>query len=135
MGGNRAAVKTSRLFWQHPPRTTGTLLPISQPIVNVSRTQSAQRMEGGRGESAGLSRRKPRIDRSARNFLANGLPAPFLLLPKKRAAVKSALRKLRLLAAYHLVAFHAKLFEKPFWFFEQRRGVLADRIDNEEHDR
>ena len=57
-------------------------------------------------------------------------------LPKqKRAAAKRALRKLRLLGAYHLVAFHAELFGKPFWFFEQRRGRLADRIDNEEHDR
>ena len=31
--------------------------------------------------------------------------------------------------------FVAKLFEKPFWFFEQWRGRFADRIDNEEHDR
>lgn len=53
----------------------------------------------------------------------------------KRALCGSALRKLRLLGAYHLAAFHAKLFEKPFWFFEQRRGLFADRIDNEEHDR
>ncbi len=50
---------------------------------------------------------------------------------QKRAPAKSALRKLQLLGAYHLAAFYAKLFEKPFWFFEQRRGRLADRIDNE----
>jgi hypothetical protein len=43
-------------------------------------------------------------------------------------------QKLRLLGAYHLAAFHAKLFEKPFWFFEALRWRLADRIDNEEYD-
>ena len=52
----------------------------------------------------------------------------------KRRLCGTALRKLQLLGAYHLAAFHAKLFEKPFWFFEQRRGLLADRIDNEEHE-
>jgi hypothetical protein len=59
-------------------------------------------------------------------------PAP----PKqKRRLYGAVLRKLRLLGAYHLAAFHAKLFEKPFWFFEQRRWRLADRLDIEEHDR
>ena len=59
-----------------------------------------------------------------------------MIWPKaKRRFWRAALRKLRLLGAYHLAAFHAKLFEKLFWFFEQRRGLLADRIDNEEHDR
>jgi hypothetical protein len=53
----------------------------------------------------------------------------------KRAAAKRALRKLGLLGAYHLAAFHAELFGNPFWFFEQWRGRLADRIDNEEYDR
>jgi hypothetical protein len=51
----------------------------------------------------------------------------------KRRLCRAALRKLRLLAAYHLAAFHAKLFEKPFWFFEQRRGRVADRIESERH--
>jgi hypothetical protein len=54
---------------------------------------------------------------------------------QKRRLCGAALRKLRLLGAYHLATFHAKLFERPFWFFEQRRGRLADRIDKEEHDR
>jgi hypothetical protein len=50
--------------------------------------------------------------------------------PKQtHAPVKSALQKLRLRTAYQLIALLAKLFEKPFWFFEQRRGRLQDRID------
>lgn len=48
---------------------------------------------------------------------------------QKRRLCGTALRKLRLLGAYHLAAFHAKLFEKPFWFFEQRRGRLADELE------
>jgi len=59
----------------------------------------------------------------------------YALQKEKRAAARRARRKLRLLGAYHLVAFHAELFGKLFWFFEQWRGRLADRIDNEEHDR
>jgi hypothetical protein len=52
--------------------------------------------------------------------------------PKKRRTLcGSALRKLRPRATYHLAAFHAKLFEKPFWFFEQWRGRLADQLENE----
>jgi hypothetical protein len=52
--------------------------------------------------------------------------------PKKRGGLcRTALRKLRLLASYHFAAFHAKLFEAPFWFFEQRRARIADRIDNQ----
>ena len=50
---------------------------------------------------------------------------------KRRALCGSALRKLRLRATYHLAAFHAKLFEKPFWFFEQWCGGLADQLENE----
>ncbi len=42
-----------------------------------------------------------------------------------------SLRIVRLLAVYHLHAAGAKLFERPFWFFEQRRSSLRDRIDNE----
>jgi hypothetical protein len=49
----------------------------------------------------------------------------------KRAPAKSALRKLRLSIAYQGLAFLAKVFEKPFWLFEERRGRLMDRIDNE----
>jgi hypothetical protein len=49
----------------------------------------------------------------------------------KRAPAKSALRNAELLAAYHLAASHAKLFERPFWFFEQRRVRLMDQLENE----
>ena len=50
----------------------------------------------------------------------------------KRRLCGTALRKLQLLGAYHLAAFHAKLFEKPFWFFEQCRSRLADQLQNED---
>jgi hypothetical protein len=50
---------------------------------------------------------------------------------KKRAPAKSALQNLEVLAAYHAVAFFAKTFERPFWFFEQRRARLADRLEYE----
>lgn len=49
----------------------------------------------------------------------------------KRARAKSALRIIQLFAAYHFYTAGAKLFEWPFWFFEQRRGWFADRIDNQ----
>ena len=50
---------------------------------------------------------------------------------QKRARAKSAFRKLRLHGAYHVAAFNAKVLEKPFWFFEQWRGRLADQLQNE----
>ena len=56
-----------------------------------------QRTERGAGGSAGRSRRKLRIDKLARNFLPNGLPAPFLLLSKKRAS--EPLRRFRAVPA------------------------------------
>lgn len=56
-------------------------------------------------------------------------------LKQKRRFCGTALQKLRLRATYRLAALHAKLFEKPFWFFEQWRWRLADRIDNEKHER
>jgi hypothetical protein len=40
-------------------------------------------------------------------------------------------RKAELLAAYRIAAFNAKLLEKPYWFWEQRRGRLADLLENE----
>ena len=52
-------------------------------------------------------------------------------LKKKRAPAKSALRKLQLQGAYYVATFNAKLLEKPYWFWESRRGKLADRIENE----
>ena len=49
---------------------------------------------------------------------------------QKRAPAKSALQRLQLKTAYHLAAFYTEIFGWPFWFFEQWRGKLADRIDN-----
>ena len=50
---------------------------------------------------------------------------------QKRAPAKSALRKLRLLRDYHIAAFNATLLEEPYWFWESRRGRLADLLENE----
>ena len=50
---------------------------------------------------------------------------------RKRAPAKSALRKLQLRLAYHATALLAIMFGAAFWFFEQRRWRLADRLDNE----
>jgi hypothetical protein len=43
---------------------------------------------------------------------------------------KTALQTLRLKGAYLATAFLANLFAEPFWFWEQKRGQLLDRIDN-----
>jgi len=51
-------------------------------------------------------------------------------LKKERAPVKSTLLKL-LLREYHIAAFNAKLLEEPYWFWESRRGRLADLLENE----
>jgi len=53
---------------------------------------------------------------------------------KKRAPAKSALRKLQLLGAYHATEFVANSLGKPFWFFEQRKARLQDRIANDRDD-
>jgi hypothetical protein len=50
---------------------------------------------------------------------------------KERRLCWAALRKLRLQTVYHVVAFNAKLREKPYWFWESWRGRLADRLENE----
>jgi len=50
---------------------------------------------------------------------------------KKHAPAKSALRKLRLQAVYRLAGLLANTCGAPFWFFEQKRGTLQDRIENE----
>jgi hypothetical protein len=50
---------------------------------------------------------------------------------RKRAPAKSALRMLGLRGAYHVAAVAARVLGTPFWFFEQRRGQLADWLDNE----
>ena len=50
---------------------------------------------------------------------------------QKRAPANGALQKLRLQIAYRASALLATIFGAPFWFFEQRRWQLADRLDNE----
>jgi hypothetical protein len=49
----------------------------------------------------------------------------------KRRLCGTALRKLQLLAVYYATAFLARILAAPFWFFEKRRGQLADWLDNE----
>ena len=77
---------TNHLLLQRPPKTAGALLPISQPNPNFLRDNCTKRAEGGRGGDQRRNRRKLRIDTLACNFLPNRLPAPFLLLSKKRAS-------------------------------------------------
>ena len=50
--------------------------------------------------------------------------------PKEKRGLGTALKTAQLRAAYYVFALIAKVFEKPFWFFEQRRSQLIDRIDN-----
>ena len=47
----------------------------------------------------------------------------------KRALCGSALRKLKLLAAYRTVAILATSSGWPFWLAEQWRGKLADELE------
>jgi hypothetical protein len=42
--------------------------------------------------------------------------------------------KLQLLAMYRVAALLATTFGWPFWFAEQWRGRLQDRLDNERND-
>jgi hypothetical protein len=49
----------------------------------------------------------------------------------KRRLCGTALRKLRLLGAYHANTLFATMLGAAFWFFEQRRGQLADSLDNQ----
>jgi hypothetical protein len=50
---------------------------------------------------------------------------------QKRAPEKSALRILGLRGAYHVASVIARVLGTPFWFAEQWRGKLADKIDND----
>jgi hypothetical protein len=50
---------------------------------------------------------------------------------KKRGPAKTALQAVELQLRYHGVTYLAKAFERPFWFFEQHRARLMDRIANE----
>jgi hypothetical protein len=44
-------VTTHHLFWQHSPRMTGVLLPISRPISMLSAVNAKAKAKGGRGVS------------------------------------------------------------------------------------
>jgi hypothetical protein len=88
-----ALVTTSHVFLQHPPRTTGPLLPISQPIFEVSRGQAHRDDREGGGGQPGRARRKPCIDKLARNFIPNGAPCPIpVVLKKTRFAAAAQFR-------------------------------------------
>jgi hypothetical protein len=50
---------------------------------------------------------------------------------QKRARAKSALRKLQVVGAYHATEILANAVGAVFWFVEQRRWRLADRVENE----
>jgi hypothetical protein len=52
----------------------------------------------------------------------------------KGALLHAPIPKLRLRTAYRIAAFLATAFGRPFWFWEQWRGRLMDRIDNERED-
>ena len=49
--------------------------------------------------------------------------------------VSKAGRKLITKAKYNIIVFLAKLFEQPFWFFEEQRSRLMDHLDNERGER
>ena len=51
--------------------------------------------------------------------------------PKRKRGLPTALETAKLTAQYHAARLLAKLFERPFWFFEQRLARLMDRIENE----
>jgi hypothetical protein len=54
---------------------------------------------------------------------------------QKRRRCETALRKLLLFQEYHTAAFNAKLLEELYWFWESRRGRLADLLENERNGR
>ena len=56
---NGPSVTTSHLFWQHPPRTTGALLPISQPISKFLGRKARREPRGGGGVSRTQSPKAP----------------------------------------------------------------------------
>ena len=51
------------------------------------------------------------------------------LTKRKRGHRKAALQIIKLRLDYAATAILATLFAAPFWFFEQRRGKLLDRIE------
>lgn len=54
---------------------------------------------------------------------------------EKGALLHAPIPKLQLRLEYSVAALLATMFGLPFWISEQWRGRLADRIDNEEHNR
>lgn len=54
-----------------------------------------------------------------------------LRLKQKRRLCGTALRKLRLLAAYRIAALLAMTFAWPFWVCEQWRSRIGDQLANE----
>jgi hypothetical protein len=50
---------------------------------------------------------------------------------KKRSLPSECRSRRRLMMEYYVAVFFALLFEQPFWFWEQKRTRLLDRIDNE----
>jgi hypothetical protein len=50
---------------------------------------------------------------------------------QERRLCGTALRKLQLVGGYHVAACVAKVLERPYWFWESRRGRLADQLDSE----
>ena len=54
---------------------------------------------------------------------------------KKRGLCGTALQSLQLQIQYHIAATLAKVFEAPFWFFEQLRTQLLGRIESERSSR
>jgi hypothetical protein len=55
--------------------------------------------------------------------------------PKTERGCNTALKTAELLELYHAAAVYAKQLERPYWFWEARRGRLQDRIDNEGDDK
>ena len=53
--------------------------------------------------------------------------------PKKARGelVSKTARKMTESLEYHALAFLAKVFERRFWFCEQRHAQLMDRLENE----
>jgi hypothetical protein len=81
VGNNRAigpSMTTSHVFWPGQRRKAVALLPISQPISKFLGAKWHRKDgEGGGGGQPERSRRKPCIDKLARNFPRNASPTLF----------------------------------------------------------
>lgn len=54
---------------------------------------------------------------------------------EKRGLYGTALRTVGWQIIYHALTLFTTPLGRSFWFFEQKRGLLADRIENERSDR